>query len=66
MQVRDIIGLLIGFAIGFGCNWLDIPVPAPPALMGALLVVSITSGYVLTDWYLTKRHNQAQVTKKEP
>lgn len=54
MNTKTIIGLALGFAIGLGCSLLAIPVPAPPVLVGALLVVSMTSGYILTDRYIAK------------
>lgn len=37
----------LGGAIGFACRWLDLPLPAPPRMVGALLVVSITLGFML-------------------
>lgn len=43
------LGLLLGVAIGAICRALRIPSPAPPVLTGALLVVSMTVGYILTD-----------------
>jgi len=47
-------GLLAGLLIGAGCRWFDIPVPSPPKLIGALLVVAMTLGYTLTDRFLAK------------
>ena len=44
MNVRFVIGLLLGVAIGFGCRALGIPSPAPPALVGAPLEVAMTLG----------------------
>lgn len=44
-----IIGILLGLAIAAGCRWLDLPVPAPPTIVGALLVVAMTVGFVVTD-----------------
>jgi len=41
-------GMGLGFMIGVGCRLLDLPLPAPPRLVGALLVVTITSGFLLT------------------
>nr|WP_281404394.1 DUF1427 family protein [Pyxidicoccus fallax] len=52
---------MLGFAIGLGCRWLGIPVPAPPVLVGASLVVAMTSGYLLADKFLAAhpaRHRQ--------
>ncbi|MES2071404.1 MAG: DUF1427 family protein [Pseudomonadota bacterium] len=42
-----LIGGTLGLAIGAICRWLDIPSPAPPTPIGALLVVAMTAGYVL-------------------
>lgn len=46
------IGSLLAFVIGYGCRWLDLPLPAPPKLLGALLVVAMTVGFVATDNWL--------------
>jgi len=48
-------GLLLGLAIGAVCRWLDIPVPSPPKIPGALLVLAMTIGYVATDWLVAAR-----------
>lgn len=47
MSLKYVGGLLLAFSIGAVCRIADVPVPAPPALVGALLVVSITVGYEL-------------------
>ena len=52
--MKSAIGLLIGFALGAGCRFFDIPVPSPPKLLGALLVVATTVGYMTADKLLTK------------
>lgn len=52
------IGVALGFGIGFGCRAFGIPVPAPPLLVGALLVVAMTSGYLLADRFLARRAPQ--------
>jgi XapX domain-containing protein len=52
MNGKIIIGLLLGFAIGLGCSLFNIPVPAPPVLIGALLVVSMTVGYIATEKFI--------------
>lgn len=48
-------GVALGFGIGLGCRVFGIPVPAPPVLVGALLVVAMTSGYLLADRWLPHR-----------
>ncbi|WP_425258817.1 DUF1427 family protein [Rubrivivax sp. RP6-9] len=46
------ISLALGLAIGGACRWFDLPLPAPPRLVGALLVVAMTGGFVGADWLL--------------
>jgi len=48
------LGIALGLAIGSGCRWLDIPLPAPPRLVGALLVVAMTLGFLGTDIVLAR------------
>lgn len=43
------LGLLLGVAIGVICRLASLPLPAPPVLTGALLVVSMTLGYIAVD-----------------
>jgi XapX domain-containing protein len=52
--VKAAIGLVVAFAIGFGCRAFGIPSPAPPLIVGALLVMALTVGYVLVDRYMAK------------
>ena len=52
--MKSLIGLLLGFVLGAACRWLEIPVPSPPKLLGALLVVATTVGYITVDRYLAK------------
>lgn len=42
-------GLLLALLIGIGCRVLDIPLPAPPRLEGALLVLAMTVGFLVAD-----------------
>ncbi len=48
------IALLLAFAIGFVCRYFELPVPAPPALPGALIVVAITLGFLVGDAIFSK------------
>ncbi|MGD1933550.1 MAG: DUF1427 family protein [Candidatus Phaeomarinobacter sp.] len=47
--MEAVLGLVLGFGIGAGCRWFDIPLPAPPKLVGALLVVAMTLGFAGAD-----------------
>lgn len=54
-MIKILVGLVVGLAIGAGCRWFDIPVPSPPNIVGALLVVAMTIGYMATDRLLASR-----------
>jgi XapX domain-containing protein len=51
-MIQITIGLIMAFCIGAFCRWFDIPSPAPPRVMGALLVVAMTTGFLLTGQVL--------------
>ena len=55
MNAKLLIGITLGFAIGFACAWFGLPSPAPPALAGAVLVLAMTVGYDLADRRLADR-----------
>ncbi len=44
------IGIALGLSIGIGCRALDIPSPAPPTPIGALIVLAMTCGYVVAGY----------------
>lgn len=48
-----LLGLVLGLVIGAGCRWFDVPLPSPPSMVGALLVVAMTLGYVGTGYVLS-------------
>jgi len=52
--VKSLLGLVLAFAIGFACRAFGIPSPAPPVIVGALLVVAMTTGYLLVDRWMTR------------
>jgi XapX domain-containing protein len=59
-------GLILGILIGVACRWFDTPVPSPPKLVGALLVVAMTVGYIATDKLIaTKFTARGPATTKE-
>lgn len=55
--MKIVMGFVLAFVIGVICRLLGIPVPAPPAVVGALLVVAMTSGYLLTGRFAAGRPN---------
>jgi XapX domain-containing protein len=46
------IGIVLAFALGFGCRAFGIPSPAPPLILGALLVMTMTIGYIAVDRWM--------------
>ena len=54
-MIKIAAGLILGILIGAGCRWFDIPVPSPPKVVGALLVVAMTVGYLTTDKLITTK-----------
>lgn len=61
-RVKIALGLLLGGAIGALCRWTGIPSPAPPVLSGALLVVAMTLGYVVTDRWFARREARQRLS----
>jgi len=51
--MKVLIGFILAFGIGAACRGFDIPLPAPPRVVGALLVVAITVGFLATDYVLS-------------
>ena len=43
------VGILLAFSIGVTCRRFGVPLPAPPVLIGALLVVAMSAGYIAID-----------------
>ncbi len=47
------VGFALAFAVGVGCRCFDLPLPAPPRLEGALLVVAMTLGFLAGQRWLS-------------
>ena len=53
-MVKLIIGILLGLLIGVVCRFFEIPLPGPPAILGAFLAVAMATGYTVTDRMLAR------------
>lgn len=51
-MIAAALGIALALAIGAGCRWFEIPLPAPTKLVGALLVLAMTLGFISADLYL--------------
>jgi XapX domain-containing protein len=47
--MKPLVGIVLAFILGFVCRAFGIPSPAPPLILGALLVVAMTIGYIAVD-----------------
>jgi len=47
--VKIALGLLLALCVGAVCRVAGLPLPAPLALAGAVLVLAMTAGYELVD-----------------
>ena len=63
-MIKSAAGIALGLLIGAGCRWLDVPVPAPPRFIGAVLVVAMTVGYLSADKVLSHQ-TPATVARSE-
>jgi XapX domain-containing protein len=57
--MKILLGFLLAFGIGAVCRFAGIPSPAPNAIVGSLLVVSMTLGYVTAGRYLHRSKDTA-------
>ncbi len=64
--MKTAIGLAIAFAIGAACRWFELPVPAPPKLLGALLIMAITLGYGFADRFAARSAGNAVHAVERP
>lgn len=53
--MKIFLGLMLALSIGALSRLVGIPVPAPSALLGALLVLAMTAGYIVTDNHLNRK-----------
>ncbi len=48
------VGVLVALAVGALVRLLKLPIPAPPTIYGALMVLGITVGYLAVDGLLSR------------
>jgi XapX domain-containing protein len=62
--MKLLLGFLVAFGIGSFCRLARIPSPAPQAILGAVLVVTMSVGYVVTGQLMARLQGRgiAQMT----
>jgi XapX domain-containing protein len=53
--MKIVIGLILAVFVGIGCRFFSIPLPGPPAILGAFMAVAMATGYTLTDHLLPSK-----------
>lgn len=48
------VGILVALLLGALVRLLKLPVPAPPTVYGALMVLGLTLGYLSMNWFLSR------------
>jgi XapX domain-containing protein len=63
--MKLILGFALAFTIGAVCRLARIPSPAPNALLGSLLVVAMSVGYIAAGRALVRPHGVQSSIKGE-
>lgn len=50
-MVPAILGIGLGLAVGVFCRLFDIPSPAPPRVIGAVILIAMTLGFVTAGYF---------------
>jgi XapX domain-containing protein len=53
--MKIVFGLLLALGVGIVCRLVGLPLPAPLAFTGALLVLAMSAGYEAIDWLAPHR-----------
>jgi XapX domain-containing protein len=51
---EGLLGIAVALVIGAVVRLLRLPVPSPPTIYGALMVLGLTLGYLLMDHWLRR------------
>lgn len=54
MSRPEWLGIVVALAIGGLVRLLRLPIPAPPTIYGALMVLGMTLGYLAADYLLRR------------
>jgi XapX domain-containing protein len=45
-MLQAVAGIVIGLTVGAFCRVFDIPSPAPPRIVGAVILIAMTLGFI--------------------
>ncbi|WP_373089064.1 DUF1427 family protein [Sneathiella sp.] len=58
--MKAVIGIIVALSIGIVCRIAGLPLPAPPVVVGALLVIAMTVGYITVDKFASHRASKSK------
>ena len=61
-MIKIVARTFLGVVVGARCRWFDVPLPGPPKLVGAFLIVPITFGYLATDKLIATKFPSKDLT----
>lgn len=64
--MKILIAFVVAFGIGAGSRWTGVPSLAPQAIVGALLIVAMSTGWITADRFLTQKQPVAVVHVSRP
>jgi XapX domain-containing protein len=64
--MKILIAFIVAFGIGAGSRWTGAPSLAPQAIVGALLIVAMSTGYVSADRLLKRTPSPAVTVTVSP
>ena len=59
--MKILAAILLALMIGVVCRLFEIPLPAPPTLLGVGLILAITIGYIAADRVIANRAGDANL-----
>lgn len=54
MTREGILGIVVALALGALLRFFRLPIPAPPTITGALMILGLTLGYMVVDHLMRK------------
>lgn len=64
--MKILLGFLVAFGIGVFCRVAKIPSPAPQAIVGGLLVVTMSVGYVVANRMIERLERRVPAQQASP
>lgn len=49
-MLQSFAGVALGLAVGAFCRGFEIPSPAPPHIIGAVILIAMTLGFLAGGW----------------